>query len=120
MQVKFVTLENGDEIDFVDLDKTTGLLTLAPGIETQQGVYALKMQIYLEDYPIVIEEQAFTATVLGTDNCLFDQITFGNNIAATTYTFSNPENTLIIDPELIQSVPNCPRMCKFYENTAEI
>jgi len=78
------------------------------------------MQIFLTDYPSVVVEEALIATVLGTDNCLYDKITFGNNIASTTYTFSNPTQVLEVDPQIIQSVPNCPRECKFYKNTEEI
>ena len=76
----------------------TGVISLNPDIESQPNVYALKMQIYLTDYPTVIAEEAFVATILGTDNCLYDRITFGNNIAATTYTFANPTPLLTVDP----------------------
>ena len=98
LAVKFVTLETGDEVDFIAFDMDTGMMTLQPDLSTQPNIYALKMQVYLADYPSVVVEEAFVATVLSTENCLYDKITFGNNIAATTYTFSNPVNTLTVDP----------------------
>lgn len=118
--MRFVNIENDVEVNFVTFDMTTGTITLQPGIETEPSIYALKMQIYLADYPSVIAEEAFVATVLTTQNCAYDKITFGQNIASTSYVFSNPVNTMVVDPKIIQSVPDCPRECKFYENTSEI
>lgn len=120
LAVKFVTVSEGEEVDFIDVDQSTGVLALTPTLSHDADVYGLQMQVYLADYPNVIAQQAFIATIGVTENCKYDQITFRNNIGAATYTFSTPENILFVDPEVTHSVANCPHTCKHYANTAEI
>jgi len=70
--VKFVRVDNGEEVTFMDVDMATGVMTMQPNIDHELGVFGLKLQVYLEDYPEVIKEEAIITTVIGTDNCEFD------------------------------------------------
>lgn len=120
LSVRFINIADGLEVDFITFDQETEMVTLVPDLTHAISVTGIKMQVYLTDYQSVIEEQAFIVKIEGTDNCIYDRITFKNNIGDLTYTFSNPENTLTHDPEVNHSVANCPQSCKFYENTAEL
>jgi hypothetical protein len=69
LAVRFITVDSDEEVNLIDFDMATGLMTLQPDLTNKLGIYGLKMQVYLAEYPSVIAEEAFMATVLGTENC---------------------------------------------------
>lgn len=74
------------------------------------------MTIRLDNYSNVSKTEFFNIQIVGTNDCGFDVITFGQRFEAESYTFSKPINEVVFDPQIQQSVANCPRTCSFYEN----
>ena len=118
--VTFYKSGTSEIASFVTLDKTTGILTLAPLLGDPTGTVDVQMVIHLTNYPSVKSTQTFSTVIVGTNDCSFDVIAFGKDYADEVYTFSNPVNTKAFNPIILQTVKNCPRTCTFYENLSPL
>lgn len=58
------------------------------------------MTIRLDNYSNVSKTEFFNIQIVGTNDCGFDVITFGQRFEAEKYTFSKPINEMIFDPQI--------------------
>lgn len=91
---RIVNSGTNTEPDYISFNSATGLIELAPDVNSPSGVINLTMEIALANYSSDVKYLSnFQISIISTSDCAFDVITFANDFDEESYTFTVPVTT---------------------------
>ena len=106
---EMVEITSNTEPAWIDFNPSNGVISMAPGLDVTPAIYNMALKATLSDYSAVTKVEYFTVRVRQSTDCAYDVISLGQTFSNEIYTFSQTPMPIAFDPQLTNTIDNCPR-----------